>query len=217
MKNFPVYFVINLLYGQVRAVQILGVGRDFKGSRRLGPVDLVPHRDVFSDLFERRRVGSLFVAPPRPGIGARVQVDFHLRVREDYRRHVPALDDRVGGAGYLPYDVVDDLPELGDRRQLGHEGVDLLGAQLGLGVRAVKVEPAGAIFDSRAPRGRYDRFGVPGIDAQSQRAEGHGAIDAPRVDVGEAEALGDPPRNRALAGSGGSVDGDYHVPFFPKA
>ena len=55
-----------------------------------------------------------------------------------------------------------------------------------------------------------DGFAVVEVGLPLQRRQRHAAVHRPRVEIGEADLTGNPPRDRGLAGRGGPVDRNHH-------
>ncbi len=132
---------------------------------------------------------------------------------------IAALDDDVSVAAEVALPVAHHLPHLGMARDDRDEPVDL-GApdrrgHVGAGdeAAAVGVEVDRVLRGQPAePRALVHRHAV------AQRKPGQRPVHRARVEVSEAESLGEPARDGALAGPGGPVDRDDHaLPAPPKA
>src|SRR3954452_11997086 len=143
---------------------------------------------------------------------ARREEHLQLRVRGDDRPDVAALSDVAPGVDQLS---LADNQSLADLRVDGHSrgGLgDLGAADLQRDVLPVKRDGAvGKVDPSRAGQ-RADGARVVGVAAGTQRGQRDRPVHRPGIEVREAEALGERPRNRGFAGPGGAVDGDDHAP-----
>ncbi len=148
--------------------------------------------------------------PPRPLLGAGGEEDLERRVRADHGSDVPALGDVVPGRDQLPLALHHRLPHLRMDRDVGCGDGHLGRANLTPHRPAIEPHRTTLEADVKRPGELAERLAVVHVNPLSQRRQGDAAVHRPRVEVGEAERLGDAAGHRRFAGPGGAVDCDHH-------
>jgi hypothetical protein len=107
-------FLTNLVYGQVRRIDVDRVVTALQLSDFLFAIDAIPGDDRFADGLK----GSSFAfrhPPPGPFVRVGVKKDLDLRVGKDDGAHVATLDNDIQPAGNLLESAVDRDADFGDR------------------------------------------------------------------------------------------------------
>src|SRR5438270_1965814 len=154
-----------------------------------------------------------------PARGARLVVrreeELHVCVGKDDGPDVPALQDRAPhcAASELALQTEQLLTDHRARRHDAGPAADLGSADGRGDVLSVQQHPlAIACGRERDLQAAIEEAGKGGVvlptDARPLRSQGHRAIDGAGVDDGEAEPARQLARDRALARTGGTVDGD---------
>jgi len=124
---------------------------------------------------------------------------------------VPSLDDGVAEVGELALAAPHDDPDLGMAGDHGDEPVDLGLPDLGRDVRLGDPDRAALVEVDGMPFGQHaERRPVLEVERTLEREPGHGPVHRARVQIPEAESLGQPAGDGALPGSGGPVDCHDH-------
>ena len=198
--------------------------RDDLVDREVGRVDLDrvlggPHVDgvllVAEPQVGRERIGAdpgpLRRAPGGASPLVRHEVNLYLSLRCHDRADVTPFDDDVALAPERALALSHHLAHLRVPRDDRDELVDVRLADRRRDVAAVDEDAAVLVeADRMLGRERSQLVGQVERDAAAPRQPGQRAVHRPRVEVAEAEPLGEKPCDRALAGPCGPVDGDDH-------
>ena len=209
--------------GLLREDDLLDPGNDLVDGE-VGRVDLDrvlgrAHVDRVLLVAEPEVGGERVGADPRPLGGAprgadalvRDEVDLHLCLGRDDRADVAALDHDVALAPERALPLAHHLAHVVVARDDGDELVDVRLADRGRDVAAVDEDAALLVEPDRVlGRERGQLAGEVECHAAAARQPGQRAVHRPRVEVAEAEPLGEKPCDRALAGPCGPIDGDDH-------
>jgi hypothetical protein len=161
-------------------------------------------------------LAELIVAAQAPHFGSRVQKDFDFGMGKDNGADVAALHDHATGFAQLLLQANHPGANGGkDADARGRVGDDLIAQQAG-DVFAVEQDAVfllarlemnggfgGELFKARGGRPEAGRRAAP---------SGEGAVHGAGFKVEQAEMAGQMPGNGALAGAGGPVNRDDHLP-----
>src|SRR5439155_20545624 len=143
--------------------------------------------------------------------------DLHRGVRSDAGADVAALDHDVAVLGQLALTITHHIANLGMAGDDGDEPVDLRPPDRRGDVRAGDEAAPVLVEVDRVPRGELAEPGaLVERDSLAESEPGDGAIHRAGVEITEAQALGEAPRNGALSGPGRPVDRNDH-PLSPSA
>src|SRR5439155_24307799 len=147
----------------------------------------------------------------RADLGVRLQVHLDLRAGRDDGTDVAPFDHDVPLARELALALAHHLADRVMARDHGHHPVDPRLADGRRHVGAGDEDTADRVErDGIAERERAERLRLAARQPFVQREPRQGAVHRPRVEVAEAETLGELARDCALAGSRRSVDGNDH-------
>ena len=188
--------------------------RPFRGDQRRNrtvSITFVPRLQIHQKVFHISRktlVYQLLVAPLRARLDAGREEHLQLGMREDHRAHVAPVGHQARRLAKAQLQTDQGLAhrwQYGNfRRRIAHFfGTDLLGdvflGQQDFAARKVALQMFGQLGQ---------RVLVAQVRAAAQRAQGRQAVQRARIEVMKAQLVGHAVRHRALAGSGGAVDGD---------
>src|SRR5207248_8972684 len=140
------------------------------------------------------------------------QVDLDRRVRRDGGADVAALDDGVPPDRELPLALPHHAAHLRMARDDGDDAVDARAADRRGDVRRGDEDAAVLVeLDGTRLREPPEPLRLVERDPLADREPRERAVHRARVDVAEAETLREPPRDGALAGTGGAIDRDDHA------
>jgi hypothetical protein len=140
----------------------------------------------------------------------RDEVDLHVGVRADDGADVAALDDGIAMGAELALALPHHLPDLGVARDRGDDAVDPGLPDLLRHILASDEDAVALEGHSLAECKVAQRRAILERDALVERELRQRPVHGARVEVAKAEPRSERTRDGALAGSGGSVDGDDH-------
>ena len=153
---------------------------------------------------------------PDPRVGEKVNL--YLSLRCDNGADVTSLDDDVAdlAKGALP--LAHHLAHLVMASDHRHELVDVGLADRGGDVAPADEHPPRLVEGDRVlDRELGELVGEIEREATAAREPGERAVHRPRVEVAEAQPLGEQPCDRALTGPCGPIDGDDHEKGAPRS
>ncbi len=186
------------------------VGGRLQGGRRAIPVPFV----ALDDVGQNQRLVGRFAACARferAAVGAHLRVgddkNLHIGIRADHGPDVAPVEHGAGRrACELALKADQHLAHGGDRRHHGSGFADPLRLQLGIA----------EFFGIERHRNGHRARLVGQFKTPIQQRLGDRAVNHAGVEMAIAVMTGEPLAERALAGSGGSVDGDDHENSAPS-
>jgi hypothetical protein len=192
-------------YIQLRVIEQVSIRSRFQGGRGAILVAFVASEDIRQ---HHGLVGVLAAGPrlqgtaagPNPGVGD--HENLHIGVGADHSADIAAIKHRAGRTGReMPLKIHQHLPH--PRKRRDHRG--------GLADDLALQHRISEFFGVEFHRGG-DRECLNGqVGAGIEQRLGHRAIDHAGIEVAIAVVVSKPLAERALAGSGRSVDGDDHA------
>ena len=189
--------------------------RPFRGPqwRRLSrPVALValPDRlEKASEVNIHSLISQLVISPPGAHLGARGQKHLPRRVGEYHRPHVPSVGDQPRGTPKPALAFEQGGPHRRERRDARCSGARLLGAHLPGHVLPVEQDAVAAELEVEIGGKPHETRGLGRREGAACRGEAEHPVEHAAVQAVPAEAFGDGPADRTLAGSIGAVDAEH--------
>ena len=184
--------------------------------RRVGPlaVHLITPRQIVDHLLQRWRVPSclkLSMATPGPDLHGRFEVHLQTGVGQHDRPDVPANHDDRGALRHLTLAPDQRGPDSRYLRDPGDDPLDRRVSKLSCDILSIDQQPLSATFRRRLDRHIRREPGERPVVIRrypaAVRFESYSAVHQARVQESEAQAVGQEPSDRRLAGRDRAVDG----------